>query len=393
MNSKRKLKKYIKKSRKLGFSIKEITDSLLATGWTQGEIRDAFLELGNNFFTKAFMALFDFILNIFSEIKKIFKGDIFILKRASYGVKKELEKETKGIKKESSFIFDKAHLLWHYFIRFVEGVLRVFDRIFSPLVRIIYLPFLIFGLNLKRKNKILKIIPKSPVFLNNSKYDFDEIAKSSGKISFFDSFRLAMEAFRIKRLRFFLIIFALSLAFAVFLFLGYFLLVFNGILAEKISENIQFFGNLPSGDLFDTLKQIEQLFYLGMAALVIFGILIILFFTLGLVNLIKVIVFERKKEINVMLLAGASKKDILRIFFAESLIMGIFGGAAGFLAAYFSAFFINYGINTAVKIYMGVSLDLFLYPLWFIDFVFIFSLILSFIIACRIKNILNRKMT
>jgi ABC-type antimicrobial peptide transport system permease subunit len=389
MNHKKELKKYIKRSRKLGFSIKEITDSLLATGWSQEEIRDGFELLGKNSFLKIPMVFLNFVLNIFLELGKILKGDIFIFKKASSKIKREIEKESEEIEKETFFIFDKLNLLWHYFVRFFENIFMFFENIFSPFIKILYLPFLVFGFSSPKKSKILKNIPIGPLSLREENYDFAKISKSSGKISFFDAFWLARRVFEIKRLRVFLILFGLSLGFSIFLFLGYFLLGFDAVLLEKISTNIQVYGGLHEVALSDTLEQAKRLLYLGSVGLAIFGVLVLLFFVLGLVNVIKLILLERKKEIEIMMIAGASKRDIFRLFFAESMIMGVFGGAGGVISAYFTAFFINYGIIAIQNIYPGLSLNLFLHPVWFIDSVFVFSVLLGLVIGFWPKNRLN----
>jgi len=312
MNHKIKLIKYIRKSRKLGLSIKEITDSLLAGGWSREEIKDAFKVTGRNYFLSFFLILFEFIFDIFLRLKKVFKGDIFTLKEGKHKLKKKFIKKEDRLKKESS------------------------------------------------------------ILLSKKRYDFsDLLSKFSGKISFFDAFYLAKRIFKIERKRVFLLIFALSFAFSLFLYLGYFFLNFNGYLQESTYMLVEGWDGLQEGVLFDTFKQIRGYFYF----LFLFAVLVFSFSVLGIINTIKDMALERKKEIEIMKIAGASKKDVFCISFAKSIIMGIFGGVTGFLASYFALFFINYTVIFAARVYLGVSLDVFWHPLYLMGLIFLFFLL------------------
>jgi|GEM_PF-2886902 len=377
MNHRRELKKYIKRARKIGFSIKEITDSLLAAGWTQKDIKNSFEAVGRSSFLNLPRVLFAFIFDIFSELGSIFKCDVVVLEKA--GVK---------AKKESFFIFDKLHLLWHYFIRSLEGIFDFFELLFSPFVKAAHLPFLIFSFGAPKKKNLLKNAPTGPLPSREPEYDASMISKMSfsGKLSFFDAFFLATRMFEPKRSRMFLLIFGLALGFSLLLFFGYFFSGFDVLLLEKIYNEARTQGGLHSVALSDTLEQVKSSLYIGSLGLGIFGALLILLFFIGLANVLKVTLRERKKEVDAVIMIGASKKDIFRLFFVESVIMAFFGGAGGVVAGYFSAFFINYGINILAGDHVEGSLNLFYYPLWFTDSVFVFSFILGYVAASWSKN-------
>ncbi len=67
---------------------------------------------------------------------------------------------------------------------------------------------------------------------------------------------------------------------------------------------------------------------------------------IGIITYISVL--ERTKEIGILRAIGASKKDITRVFNAETLIVGFVSGALGILLTLLLSLIINYIIVPAV---------------------------------------------
>ncbi len=60
---------------------------------------------------------------------------------------------------------------------------------------------------------------------------------------------------------------------------------------------------------------------------------------IGITNTMLMSILERTREIGILKSIGASNSKVLKIFLAEVLIIGIFGGLAGFLIGFFAATF------------------------------------------------------
>ena len=69
---------------------------------------------------------------------------------------------------------------------------------------------------------------------------------------------------------------------------------------------------------------------------------------IGIITYISVL--ERTKEIGILRSIGASKKDISRVFNAETLIVGFIAGALGILVSLIFIFFINIILNALTGI-------------------------------------------
>ena len=68
-------------------------------------------------------------------------------------------------------------------------------------------------------------------------------------------------------------------------------------------------------------------------------------------------VLERTKEIGVLKALGARKKDITRVFDAETLILGVFSGVIGIVVAYLLTFPINSVIESLTELPNVAQLD------------------------------------
>ena len=70
---------------------------------------------------------------------------------------------------------------------------------------------------------------------------------------------------------------------------------------------------------------------------------------IGIITYISVL--ERTKEIGILRAIGASKKDISRVFNAETFIIGLFSGVLGTIITCI----LNIGINIGIKKITGVT--------------------------------------
>lgn len=90
--------------------------------------------------------------------------------------------------------------------------------------------------------------------------------------------------------------------------------------------------------------------------------------------IIYVSVVERTKEIGILRSIGARKKDITRVFSAESIIIGFFAGIIGVVVTYL----LSVPINAILKAQIGVS-NLSSLPIWYALALLALSMLLTFI--------------
>lgn len=99
---------------------------------------------------------------------------------------------------------------------------------------------------------------------------------------------------------------------------------------------------------------------LGVVSIVIIGIACISLLVggIGILNSMYTSVYERKKEIGVLMAIGAKRKDILAIFLLESGIIGLIGGTIGLILGFSVALLIKFVAN-----YFGVIISISTNPL------------------------------
>ncbi len=131
----------------------------------------------------------------------------------------------------------------------------------------------------------------------------------------------------------------------------------------------------------DTLNQINQVFQyfnLFLAGLGGFGLAIA---AGGIFNTLTVSLLERTREIGLMKILGARKKDVLRLFLAEAMIMTFSGGILGILLAFIVGAGLNLWVNLIASQRGAQAVNLFIIPLEFALFIIAFSILLGFVTA------------
>jgi ABC-type antimicrobial peptide transport system permease subunit len=128
----------------------------------------------------------------------------------------------------------------------------------------------------------------------------------------------------------------------------------------------------------DTVKEIEQVFTLFRAILFAFGLIALIVAALGTFNTLTISLLERTREVGLFKTLGMRNKDIYKLFLAESLIIGIFGGLFGLL--------IGFGLGQAINLSLSIlanrsgseTITLFLTPWQFALGVALFSIFVGF---------------
>lgn len=122
-----------------------------------------------------------------------------------------------------------------------------------------------------------------------------------------------------------------------------------------------------------TVEQANKIFQGIQAVLAVFGGIALTVSAIGMFNTMTVTLLERTAEIGVMRTIGASSSDIVILFVAEAIIVGLLGGVVGILIGGGIGMFFNGLLSVAASKFGGESVSLFKYPMWFLIFICSFS--------------------
>jgi putative ABC transport system permease protein len=129
--------------------------------------------------------------------------------------------------------------------------------------------------------------------------------------------------------------------------------------------------------LSDIIEQANQIFKVVQIVLASFGIVALIVSAIGMFNTMTIALLERTQEIGIMKALGATAADIWKMFLAEAVIIGFFGGAGGIIIGLLGGEAFNYGLNLLAGALGGDKIDLFYTPYWFIMLIIIFSTVVG----------------
>lgn len=128
-----------------------------------------------------------------------------------------------------------------------------------------------------------------------------------------------------------------------------------------------------------TVEQANKIFQGIQAVLAIFGGIALTVSAIGMFNTMTVTLLERTAEIGVMRTIGASARDIVILFVAEAVIVGLLGGIVGIAIGVSIGWFFNGLLGVAASRFGGEAVSIFKYPLQFLLFITAFSGVVGFI--------------
>ncbi len=128
-----------------------------------------------------------------------------------------------------------------------------------------------------------------------------------------------------------------------------------------------------------TVEQANKIFQGIQAVLAVFGGIALTVSAIGMFNTMTVTLLERTAEIGVMRTIGASAQDIVILFVAEAIIVGLLGGIVGILIGVGIGGFFNSLLSVAAGRFGGEAVSIFKYPMMFLVFIAAFSGIVGFI--------------
>lgn len=148
---------------------------------------------------------------------------------------------------------------------------------------------------------------------------------------------------------------------------------------EKLEEQ-----NYASYSVVSELKQINMIFTIVKAGLILIGTIAILIASIGIYNTMTMAVTERAPDIGIMKAIGANPRTIKNIFLLESSYIGLIGALIGTVVSYVISFAVNFAIPMIIQSAFGEELP---EGLMFSHIPFILPLIC--IIICYIVTILS----
>lgn len=149
----------------------------------------------------------------------------------------------------------------------------------------------------------------------------------------------------------------------------------------QVRQQLENFGYQTSSPL-DTLEQVNRFFQFFNIILVSFGAAGMFIAVIGIFNTLTIALLERIREIGLMVALGARRRDVRRLFVAESLILSLTGAVAGIVLAILSGLVINASLNH-LSATRGVNeeFSLFSTPPWMILAALLSAAVIGYVVA------------
>ena len=115
------------------------------------------------------------------------------------------------------------------------------------------------------------------------------------------------------------------------------------------------------------------------AVLAVVGMIAIVVASLGIVNTMVMSMLERYSEIGIMKAVGASDRDIKKIFFFETSVIGFLGGVFGLVLGWLVSGLINQVVNAFLAGEGIPFIQFFSFPWWLCVGAIVFAMIVSLV--------------
>ncbi len=145
---------------------------------------------------------------------------------------------------------------------------------------------------------------------------------------------------------------------------------------DPIKEQMEAKG-LKTFALIDQLKEIKTAFLFMDMFLAAIAMIAITVSTLGIINTMVMSILERYREIGIMKAIGASDKDVKKIFFFESGMIGFLGGIFGLALGWVVSMLINQVANYFMAKQGAPYVHFFSFPWWLCLGAVAFSILVS----------------
>jgi len=145
---------------------------------------------------------------------------------------------------------------------------------------------------------------------------------------------------------------------------------------EPVKKQIQDWG-FKTFALLDQLEEMKKVFIFMDMFLFAVGMIAIVVASLGIINTMVMSILERYKEIGIAKAVGASDRDVKKIFFFESGMIGFLGGVFGLVLGWAVSMIINLIINSIASREGVPYINYFSFPWWLCLGAILFSILVS----------------
>ncbi len=145
---------------------------------------------------------------------------------------------------------------------------------------------------------------------------------------------------------------------------------------EPVKKRLEDMG-FETFAMLDQLEEIKTGFRFIDMFLFAIGMIGITVAALGIINTMAMSILERYKEIGIMKAVGASNRDVKKIFFFESGVIGFMGGVFGLALGWLVSNIINLVINTFAAKQGVPHMNYFSFPWWLCIGAIVFSILIS----------------
>jgi putative ABC transport system permease protein len=145
---------------------------------------------------------------------------------------------------------------------------------------------------------------------------------------------------------------------------------------EPVKKKIQDWG-FKTFALIDQLEEMKRAFIFMDMFLFAVGMIAIVVASLGIINTMVMSILERYKEIGIAKAVGASDRDVKKIFFFESGMIGFLGGIFGLILGWIVSMIINLIINSIATREGVPYVNYFSFPWWLCMGAIAFSILVS----------------
>ncbi len=145
---------------------------------------------------------------------------------------------------------------------------------------------------------------------------------------------------------------------------------------DPVTEEIKDMG-FQTFALMDQFEELKRGFLIMDGVLAVIGMIAIVVAALGIVNTMVMSILERYSEIGIMKAVGASDKDIKKIFFFETSMIGFLGGLFGLALGWIVSLIINQVVNAFLTGEGVPFIQFFSFPWWLCLGAVLFAMLVS----------------
>ena len=147
---------------------------------------------------------------------------------------------------------------------------------------------------------------------------------------------------------------------------------------DPVTEEVRDMG-FQTFALMDQFEELKRGFLIMDGVLAVVGMIAIVVAALGIINTMVMSILERYSEIGIMKAVGASDRDVQKIFFFETSMIGLIGGLFGLALGWLVSVLINHIVNAFLTGEGVPFIQFFRFPWWLCLGAVVFAMLVSLV--------------